>query len=255
MKLNMLIDSYNDAKEIRDSLASYQLHGWHFLYRGHASMGFELVSTIGRKKPINCDLQESEKLCFGSFKALIKSSKQKWLQYKLNSYNEDMFYMSIGRHIGLDCRLLDWTASLETALFFCASDKQYIDDTGCLFVLITKDINVSNASKNPFEIKDFSIIKEDYLIPDNSGFENFPLGMMRRLRQNGFFTISRINEKEVPLDELVRGETQILRFAITPNAKKDFLTKVGRNAEYLKLSDDDALINRVQDVNSQFFRQ
>ena len=255
MELNLLIDSYIDALNIRNNLAPCQMQGWHFLYRGHARVVYKLVSTIGRKKPINNDLQKSERLCFESFKELIQPLNHNLLRYKLNRYNEDMFYMSIGRHVGLDCRLLDWTASLETALYFCASDEKYANEIGRLFVLMTKDITTINASKNPFEIKDFTIIKEDYLIPNDSSIEDFPLGIIRRFRQNGFFTISRIDKTEVPLDNLEKSETQIIYFNITPNAKKDILTNVERNNKYLYISNNEEIIDKIKAINSRFFRE
>lgn len=253
-KLNRIIDSYTDALSIRHQLVSYQMQGWKLLYRGHASSDFQLVSTIGRKKPINYNLQISERLCFESFKELIQQSIQDLLHYKLKSYNDDMFYMSIGRHLGLYCRLLDWTASLETALYFCASDEHYANDLGRLFVLMTKDISTTHASENPFEIEDFTIVKEDYLIPANLSIENFPLGIMRRSRQNGFFTISRIHTSEEPLYHLQRAETQIFSFDITPNAKKEILANVERNDEYLYINDKEEILENVKAINSRYFR-
>lgn len=53
MELNLLIDSYIDALNIRNNLAPYQMQGLCFFYGGHARAIFKLVSTEGRKKTIN----------------------------------------------------------------------------------------------------------------------------------------------------------------------------------------------------------
>ena len=50
--MKKIINCFQDALEIREELAPKQTSGWHFLYRGHASTKYELLSTAGRKQPI-----------------------------------------------------------------------------------------------------------------------------------------------------------------------------------------------------------
>ena len=123
MLTKTIINSYKDALNCRSYLAPYQMKDCRFLYRGHASNSFELLSMVGRKNPIDGKLLGNEKKCFNEYKEIVKDKG--WENFKIQSYNKDMFYMGIGRHLGLDCRLLDWTASLDTALYFASSDEKY----------------------------------------------------------------------------------------------------------------------------------
>ena len=61
MLTKTIINSYKDAVNCRSYLALYQMKGWHFLYRGHASNSFELLSMVGRKTPIDGKLMKTKK--------------------------------------------------------------------------------------------------------------------------------------------------------------------------------------------------
>ncbi len=160
-KMKKIINCFQDALEIREELAPKQTSGWHFLYRGHASTKYELLSSAGRKQPIEGYRFDSERKCLSDFKDLVKDKN--WQQFMIPNYNEDMFFMSIGRHLGLDCRLLDWTAKLETALYFAASDKDNQEKDGCLWVMCyPNSINDSAAKLAPFNVNEIKLIKENF---------------------------------------------------------------------------------------------
>ena len=61
MLTKTIINSYKDALNCRSYLAPYQMKGCRFLYRGHASNSFELLSMVGRKNPIDGKLLGNEK--------------------------------------------------------------------------------------------------------------------------------------------------------------------------------------------------
>ena len=187
--MKQVITSYKDVKSLNEDIGRMRMSGWKFFFRGHASTRFKLLSMVGRKRPINGDRFNSEYLCFQDYLKLARS--EAWLDFKLKRDNEDLFFMSIGRHLGLDCRLLDWTAALDTALYFATSDVGFINENAHLWIMAYKgSANSLNATFNPFDVKELRLIKEDYYIPDNYSIEDQPLGILRRFRQNGFFTIT-----------------------------------------------------------------
>ena len=248
-----IIRSYQDALAIRCELALTQTNGWHFLYRGHSSTNFKLLSMVGRKKPYNNDLLDSECRCFNEFKGLVKV--EKWQKFKINSYNDNMFYMSIGRHLGLDCRLLDWSAKIETALYFASFNDELSEENGHLWVMCyPKSIDDANAQKDPFSVNSFTLVKEDFWSTDDIPIDNQPLGIARRFSQNGFFTIAPTEQLTIPLDELGMGDVHFLPFTITPNAKEDIRKHLHGYGDNLHLSTSCRIEKEIKEINSKYFK-
>ena len=246
------ITSYKNALDYRYEIASKQPRGWHILYRGHASNSFELLSMVGRKIPIKGKLTENENHCFNEYKELVKDKG--WERFKINSYDRDLFYMSIGRHLGLDCRLLDWTASLETALYFASSDKNFISEKGHLWIMVYKGkIDDTIANVNPFDIKDFALIKENYFVPCNKSMDDFPLGEQRRFAQNGFFTIVPSNMLTTPLDKMQMDTIRLIRVEITSDAKKDILKQLPESYSNFLYKGNSELEAQIKLINSKYF--
>lgn len=246
------ITSYKNALDYRYEIASKQPRGWHILYRGHASNSFELLSMVGRKIPIKGKLTENENHCFNEYKELVKDKG--WERFKINSYDRDLFYMSIGRHLGLDCRLLDWTASLETALYFASSDKNFISEKGHLWIMVYKGkIDDTIANVNPFDIKDFALIKENYFVPCNKSMDDFPLGQQRRFAQNGFFTIVPSNMLTTPLDKMQMDTIKLIRVEITSDAKIDILNQLPDSYSNFLYKGNSELEEQIKVINSKYF--
>ena len=249
---NRIIDNYDNALALRLELSCLQMQGCHLLYRGHASDKFELLPIVGRKTPINGNLLDSEKQCFNDYKKLIIN--QEWDQYKVSSYNDDLFYMSIGRHLGLYCRLLDWTARLETALFFASADEGSVHKNGHLWIMIySGTINDANANVNPFDITDVALIKEDYLVPQNMTMENFPLGEQRRFAQNGFFTVVPTDLLTTPLDKIPLNNIKLIRVEITANAKNSILSALPKCYKGYLYKSNSIIESEIQHINSMYF--
>jgi len=249
-----IIDSYNGALNIRAKFAPYQTSGWHFFYRGHASTCFKLLSMVGRKPPLNGDILESEQSCFNNYLQLIKN--ENWLDFKLKIDNEELFYMSIGRHLGLDCRLLDWTSSLDTALFFATSNEKLYKEDGHLWMIAYHgEIKDFNVVRTPFTVNELTLVKEDYYLPDDNLIENQPLGILRRMRQNGFFTITPSYQLTTPLNKLETDNIHFIPFEIKANAKSDILKNVKKNEDFLCLSKHSKIEDDIKSINAQYFKQ
>lgn len=232
-------------------LASCQTGGWHFLYRGHANESFKLLPTVGRKKPLSGDLAKCEQASFNEYKQLVEI--EDWERYRPSSFNNDLFLMSIGRHLGLDCRLLDWSASLDTALFFASSDDANNDCDGTLWIMAYKGtIDLENAKTDPFSFTNFSIIKEVNLWL-NDDISTLPLGLSRRFLQNGFFTITPTEEITTPLNELNIQNSIFHPIKITAKAKSDIIEKVLRNEDWLLLNKASRIADDIKVINSKYF--
>ena len=253
MLMKTIIDSYKDAEDCRSNLASYQMKGWHLLYRGHASNSFELLSMVGRKNPIDGKLMENEKKCFNEYKEIVKDKE--WENFKIQSYHKDMFYMGIGRHLGLDCRLLDWTASLDTALYFASSDEKYESENGHLWIMVYNGtIEDTNAKVNPLDIDDVALIKEDYLLPSNKSMDNLPLGELRRFAQNGFFSIVPSDMLTTPLDKIQMDTIKLIRVELTSDAKKDILKQLPKTYSDFLYKENLELETEIKKINSKYFK-
>lgn len=248
-----IIKNYQDALNIQQQLSSFQTNGWHFFYRGHASKDFKLIPTVGRKNPMSDNMVDSEKSCLKEFMNLVQV--ENWLRFKVNSYDTKLFYMSIGRHLGLDCRLLDWSASLDTALYFASSDINYTTNDGDLWIMCYKgEISSHNADKDPFKAENILLIKEDYLLPAYESIKDQPLGILRRFRQNGYFTIMPANLIKIPLEKLSNESMQFIRITIDSNAKKEIISKVPRSREWLYLSEKSRIADDIKEINAKYFK-
>lgn len=252
--MKKIIAGYKDVKSLNDEIGRMRMKGWRFLFRGHASISFKLLSMVGRKQPVMGDILNSEYLCYQDFLKLIKN--ESWLDFKLKRDNEDLFFLSIGRHLGLDCRLLDWTAALDTALYFATSDVKFINEDAHLWIMAYDgSINSLNAKKNPFDVKELTLIKEDYYIPDDKSFEDQPLGMLRRFRQNGFFTVTPSDLLTTPLDKLATESIRFTPFVIKASAKSEIVEEINKDEEWLCLTKHYKIEDDIKVINSKYFLQ
>lgn len=235
-------------------LAPARTSGMHFLFRGHASTSFALLSMVGRKPHLYGNLLDSERQCFNEFKELIQ--EENWQKFKIKNYNDNMYYMSIGRHLGLDCRLLDWSASYETALYFAAFDKKRSKEDGHLWVMCYEnDIDDSNAKIDPFHVNSFTLVKECFWSEDDLPINNYPLGIVRRFYQNGFFSILPSYQLTTPLDELDLDNVHFIHFTITASAKEDIRNYLQRDSNYLHLTKPSEIEEHIKVINAKYFSQ
>ena len=249
-----VITSYMDVKSLIGDIGRMRMSGWKFLFRGHASNHFKLLSMVGRKQPISGDRLTSEYLCFQDYLKLVKN--ETWLDFKLKRDNEDLFFLSIGRHLGLDCRLLDWTTALDTALYFATSDVNYLNEDAHLWIMAYNgSINSLNALINPFDVKELTLIKEDYYIPVDKLIEDQPLGIFRRFRQNGFFIIIPSDLLTTPLDRLALDNIRFTPLKIKSSAKSEIVEEIIKNDEWLCLSKHIKIEDDIKAINSKYFLQ
>lgn len=115
--------------------------------------------------------------------------KYEYLKYKPEKEDVNFYLLSIARHLGFPCNLIDWTSSLDMALY--AACHENFDKDGCLFI-ISGNLKINERPNviDPLNIKKSVIVCKDFdLFPDECDLTDLPLARKRRFRQNGFFSI------------------------------------------------------------------
>lgn len=189
------------------------------LYRGYESQDYKIESTIVRllKHNKNCcarDVIEAERKGFDLFSREV--FKKEWLRNIIEKSDETLFKMSIGRHLGLPCRLIDVTASLETAIWFAVMNPKFYNKDGEIVLMVFDKEKIARTSQSPFSVTKISYAHEPFVA---DSLDELPLGEQRRFIQNGHFIwvddSSLLNEEKVITDSVFH----IDHFAIPWQAK------------------------------------
>ena len=124
--------------------------------------------------------------------------------------------MSIGRHLGLPCRLIDVTASLETAIWFAVMNPKFYNVDGEVVLIVLDKNDVFDTNQSPLSTTKLSYAHEPFMA---DSLNELPLGEQRRFIQYGHFIwvddSSLLNEEHVISDYAFHIE----RFTIPWQAK------------------------------------
>ena len=198
--------------------------GFNYYYRGISDINYELEPSLFRDLPSDITAQQIKNIeqeIFDEFK--LYAIKENWLKSKPDEVDETLYLMCIGRHCGLKCRLLDWSADCKCALLFLASEN--MDKDGCLWVLCTEP-RYNSFRDNPLNVKCVSFVSENHWIYGSSNYEYIdkqskthysPLGVLKRHEQHGFFTVS---DRNVDLKtELNKNGFKLASIRVTKETK------------------------------------
>lgn len=223
------IRTMSDIKTLKEVIAINYTNGIR-LFRGHESHDYKIESTIVRYvkgKKTDCSIQDildAEKKGFDLFCHDI--FKEEWLRNKLEKSDETLFKMSIGRHLGLPCRLIDVTASLETAIWFAVMNPKFYNMDGEITLIVLDKNKVASTSQPPFHSTKISYAHEPFVA---DSLNELPLGEQRRFIQNGHFIWVNdnylLNEEQVISDIAFR----IHHFIIPWQAKLPLATELYRD--------------------------
>lgn len=190
------------------------------LYRGHESKSYKIESTIvrhvkGKNKDCSVqDVREAEMKGYNLFCSNV--FKEEWLHNKLEKSDETLFKLSIGRHLGLPCRLIDVTASLETAIWFAVMNPKFYNVNGEVVLIVLEKKDGSDTKQSPFSVTKLSYGHEPF---KEDSLNELPLGEQRRFIQHGHFIwvddSSLLNEEQ----EISDSVFHIDRFTIPSQAK------------------------------------
>lgn len=214
-------------------------------YRGHSDSDYKLHSGLFRNKFKNMDEYENcEAIYYRKFKNFGHSHH--------NEKSWNLLYLM--QHHGVETRLLDWSESFATALFFAVKNWGKEKDA-CIWML------------NPTELNRYSLNQTQFWFPDEKGsyeellFEKekeflytsvalFPIRNNPRLiNQQGVFTLQG-NSLE-PLEEegnkFLIEKGFLKKITITRDMKKDikFFLKLSGVNEYTMFPDLDGLAKHI----------
>lgn len=205
---NFRIRTMSDIRTLEEFVALNYTKGIR-LYRGHESCDYKIESTIVRyvkEKKTDCSIQDildAEKKGFNMFCRDI--FKEEWLRNKLEQSDETLFKMSIGRHLGLPCRLIDVTASLETAVWFAVMNPKFYNEDGEVVLIVLKKDDNTDSNPSSFNATKLSHAHEPFA---TDSLNDLPLGEQRRFVQDGHFIWvnddSLLNEEQVISDTAFR---------------------------------------------------
>ncbi|PGS32246.1 FRG domain-containing protein [Bacillus cereus] len=170
-------------------------------FRGHGDVNFKLESGLFRLRKADAKLTFKEYINIEA-KLYVSFINQSATFVKENE-NEIWFHM---QHHGLKTRLLDWTESFGTALYFAFNDWNYkVDKEACIWLLDPYALNKYLHNENKiFTIKKMDNYKAEYLNfifgsssleDENKKFNNNSFAIYpsknnsRLLSQSGFFTV------------------------------------------------------------------
>lgn len=216
---NFQIRTKSDIKILQEYVAFNYTKGIS-LYRGHESRDYKIESTIirhvkGTKKECsNEDILEAEKKGYKMFCSDVFEAE--WLHNKSNKSDYTLFAMSIGRHLGLPCRLIDVTASLETAIWFAVMNPQFYNEDAEVVLIVLDKNDVLDTNQSPFKATKLSYAHEPFIA---DSLNELPLGEQRRFVQCGHFIW--VNDKSLLNEEQVISDSafHIERFTIPWYAK------------------------------------
>lgn len=222
---------------LENLIARDRMSGGRFMFRGQSNASWPIQTTLYRllgesyeNDNVWCKYLE----CYERFKSFVLSKKV--LTYKPNRENIDFYILTMARHLEFPCHLIDWTASLKTAILFSCSENENID--GSLWILSTNQpINKSPLDISPFDVEEPLLICKEYeLVTPSKGLLDIPLGRLRRFRQNGFMSIIPRKYLSNDFEALIDKKYALNKIIISANAKRlilEYLHKQGVTLNHL----------------------
>ena len=216
---NNQIRTMSDIEKLKKYVAFKYTKGIR-LYRGHESNSYKIESTIVRHvkgKNKDCSVQDVREAELKGYNLFCSDVfKEEWLHKKSNKSNDTLFAMSIGRHLGLPCRLIDVTASLETAIWFAVMNPHFYNVDGEIVLIVLDKDDILDTNQSPFKATKLSYAHEPFM---TDSLDELPLGEQRRFVQNGHFIW--VNDKSLLNEEQAISDYayHIERFTIPRKAK------------------------------------
>ncbi len=110
---------------------SHELFGIQPYFRGHADCNWTLSTTLDRacKRPVEITLANN----------FVRKSALRYASCP--DRNDQAGWLSLMRHYGLPCRVLDWTESVLVACYFACADISEASHDASLYALNTARLN------------------------------------------------------------------------------------------------------------------
>lgn len=198
---------------LKDDIGTYTEDVW---FRGQSHFDWQLVPGIFRYAS---DVSET---------SLLTRFKQSASLLIDTSPKDDFDWLFLMQHYGVPTRLLDWSESPMTSLYFAISDEDNEDNDSALWMLkpieLNKLANIKTSEKNFIPSFDDEYLKNYNIqnVNSNKNLEMSPLATIatrnnsRIQAQLGVFTIHHLDKK--PLDEFCSNQ-EIIKYRIPKDSK------------------------------------
>ena len=139
-------------------------------------------------------------------------------------------------------------------LIACAST----DELNMLSCLIAKRLGAKHTIarvRNPIYFQQIHILKEDFFLPEeNIDIRSLPLGLLRRWRQNGYFTVQPQSTIYTPLNEIkLPDEMRLIKITIS-SSEKNILLKNKKiiSENELIVDNNHPILKEIEELNRKF---
>lgn len=227
IKEKIFTDKWNQILEEVAEFRRNSTGNW-IWFRGHSDQSYELDSGLSRVSK-----GSGERLNIWQYLHIEENLSQSFKAQASTFVKEDYLgLLFIMQHYGLKTRLLDWTDSFSTALYFAFNDWKYSEGTdACIWLLDPHALNhyLQNNS-GVLTVDDIERIESarhlfEYLNNkgelSNRSFAMYPSKNSPRLvSQNGFFTLqgNLLKTLEEEIKEFCpEAEEKIIKKIILPN--------------------------------------
>lgn len=184
------------ANDLHSILSKYRRSAA-YKFRGQSNSEWKLIPRAGRSK-------------FTSLNDyyLFRHWKRRAFPFLASHQHNDWQLLSIAQHNGLPTRLLDWSHTPLTAVFFACHDNQNSD--GAVWIVSPKSYSVE-SEESPFETKENGIVAYQ------------PSGTSPRIaNQFGYFTIHNPPTLELTRESFEENKL-IERIVIPKELKKEIM--------------------------------
>ncbi len=135
-------------------------------------------------------------------------------------------WLLLAQHYGLPTRLLDWSASISTGLYFAVQDDGYLGEDGALYCLLPSLLNKNEVARHSIfmsEEAEITKITRDAFRYESTESEKILAFIpdqfdIRHIAQN---TVMTIHGRPEPLDEQGRAEECVVKIRVKREGKKE----------------------------------
>lgn len=206
-------------KYLKKDTEDYSGHKW---FRGQNVSTWKLQPSFLRK-----EYTISEFTLITKF----KQSASLLIEKPPSTYFDWLFQM---QHHGVPTRLLDWTESALTALYFAVADDNFRDEDGALWILLPTELNKNSQIESEeagfipsFDNSDYLINYEPQVFSRENVTKLLPLAAIasrnnpRMQAQLGVFTIN--HRDKTPIEEI--GDKKHIWKYVIPAGSKESIKK------------------------------
>jgi hypothetical protein len=201
-------------------------------FRGQGRSEYKLIPSIARNVLSVTELMQREEHILYELKQNLKNIEYAKLLRSdefLNDQQNDWNLLFQLQHLGVETRMLDWSLKWEVGLWFAVENQanDYFDGQFWVFS-VPNEIHLTDTRDN-FYNKRIKNIDSTFLINAPiywSGELTEQVGVIKRQRQFGKFSISSFEKAIIPLEEQPELNRYLEKYCIPSSAKKEIRNRL-----------------------------